>query len=80
MAGLSEKEIDFADLDLSAVEFRGLLYRHFPSLKEGGGFQFFKCIPTSRTLEQLSSTTLSSSMLEWETVEHIFVLFKKIWT
>lgn len=65
MAGLGEKEIEFSDLELSAEEFRDLLYHHFPSLKEGGGFQFFKCVANSRSLEQLSSTTLSSpSMLK----------------
>ena len=32
MAGLGEKEIEFTDLELSATEFRDLLYHHFPSL------------------------------------------------
>ena len=65
MAGLGEKEVDFTDLELSAVEFRDLLYHHFPNLQQGGGFQFFKCKANSRLLEQLSSTTLSSpSMLK----------------
>lgn len=63
-AGLGEKDIEFEDLDLNTNEFRDVLYDHFPSLK-GGGFQFFKCAPNSRLLEQLSSTTLSSpSMLK----------------
>ena len=60
MAGLGEKEIEFFDLELSAAEFRDLLYRHFPTLQEGGGYQFFKCVANSRYLEQLSTTTLSS--------------------
>ena len=65
MAGLGEKEIEFSNLTLSATDFRDLLYQHFPTLQEGGGFQFFKCKPNSRSLEQLSSTTLSSpSMLK----------------
>ena len=59
-AGLGEKEIEFDDLELNAEEFRDLLYSQFPSLKEGGGFQFFKCAANSRSLELLSSTTLSS--------------------
>ena len=62
-AGLGEKEIEFDDLDVGAEDFRDLLYHHFPSLKEGGGFQFFKCVPNSRSLEQLSPTTLSSPSL-----------------
>ena len=60
-----EKEVEFEDLDMNADEVRDVLYDHFPSLKEGGGFQFFKCAPNSRLLQQLSSTTLSSpSMLK----------------
>lgn len=62
-AGLGEKEVEFDDLDLDADEFRDVLYGHFPGLKDGGGFQFFKCMPNSRTLEQLSSTTLSSPQM-----------------
>ena len=60
MAGLGEKEIAFTDMELTAVEFRDLLYFHYPSLQDGGGFQFFKCMPNSRTLVSLSKTTLSS--------------------
>ena len=37
-----------------------MLYEAYPKLKDGGGFQFFKCAPNSRCLELLSSTTLSS--------------------
>ena len=62
-AGLGEKEIEFTELDIGAEEFRDLLYHHFPSLREGGGFQFYKCAPNSRSLEQLSPTTLSSPAL-----------------
>jgi len=65
MAGLGEKEIEFSSLTLSATDFRDLLYQYFPTLQGGGGFQFVKCKPNSRSLEQLSSTTLSSpSMLK----------------
>lgn len=59
-AGLGEKEIEFEDLDISADEFRDLLYEQFPRLREGGGFKFYKCTPNSRFLEPLSTTTLSS--------------------
>ena len=59
-AGLGEKEIEFDDLNIDAEEFRDLLISHYPRLSEGGGFQFHKCSPNSRKLEQLSSTTLSS--------------------
>ena len=64
-AGLGEKEVEFYNMQLDADEFRDLLYEAYPKLKHGGGFQFFKCAPNSRRLEQLSSTTLSSpSMLK----------------
>ena len=51
-------------MDLNADEFRDVLYDHFPSLIEGGGFQFFKCTPNPCFMEQLSSTTLESPMLK----------------
>ena len=61
-AGLGEKEIKFYDLNIEAEEFRDLLYKEFPSLKKGGGFQFLKCLPNSRNLQLLSSSTLSSPL------------------
>lgn len=60
MAGLGEKEIEFTDLELTAAEFRDLICYHYPNLQEGGGFQFFKCVANTRSLEPLSKTTLSS--------------------
>lgn len=62
-AGLGEKEIQFDDLNIDADEFRDLIYKHYPKLKEGSGFQFFKCVPNSRTMEPLSSTSLSSPVM-----------------
>lgn len=59
-AGLGEREIVFEDVDIGGDEFRETIYDNYPSLKDGGGFQFFKCIPNSRAMEKLSSTTLSS--------------------
>ena len=59
-AGLGEKEIEFNNMELNADGFRELLYQFYPSLKNGGGFQFFKCAPNTRNLQLLSSTTLSS--------------------
>ena len=62
MAGLGKKEIKFCDLNIEAEEFRELLYKEFPSLKKGGGFQFLKCLPNSRNLQLFSSSTLSSPL------------------
>ena len=59
-AGLGEKEIMFSDVDISAEEFKDIFYEHYPSLKDGGGFLFFKCTTNTRVLEKLSLTTLSS--------------------
>ena len=59
-AGLGEKENQFYNFEIDFEEFRDLLYVHFPSLKDGGGFHFFKCAPNSCRLESLSSTTLCS--------------------
>ena len=59
-AGLGEKPIEFDDVDISADEFREIIYKHYPNLIEGGGFQFFKCVHNTRSLEQLSDVTLSS--------------------
>ena len=60
MAGLGEKEIEVFDLNMDAGEFRELLYWHYPSLKSGGGYKFYKCTANTRTLECLSPATLSS--------------------
>ena len=63
-AGLGEKEIVFDDIEISAEDFRDIMYDKYPSLREGGGYNFFKCMPNSRSLEKLSVITLSSpSML-----------------
>ena len=64
-AGLGEKEICFNDLEIGAEEFRQVMHEHYPSLQNSGDFEFFKCVPNSRTLEKLSSSCLSSpSMLK----------------
>ena len=56
--GLAEKEIELHGMHLDGNEFCDLLYEAYPKLKNGGGFQFFKCAPNSCCLELLSSTTL----------------------
>ena len=62
-ADLGEKEVLFERLEMDSTEFREVLYEMFPKLREGGGFQFFKCGANSRLLEPLSVTTLSSPKL-----------------
>ena len=50
-AGLGEKEVEFETLDMNGEEFRDLLYREFPKLREAGGFQLCKCLPNTRNLD-----------------------------
>ena len=53
-AGLWEKEIEFESLDISQSEFRKKLFKSFPRLRDGGGFQLLKGLPNSRSMEVLS--------------------------
>ena len=59
-AGLGEKDIEFTDLDASADEFRAKIMEAYPKLRDAGGYQFLKCTANSRTLECLSTLTMSS--------------------
>ena len=61
-AGLGEKEVEFHNLEIGAEAFRDLMYDKFPPLRSGGGFEFLKCTPNTRTLEVLSPVTLSSPL------------------
>ena len=62
-AGLGEKEVEFDQLDISADEFKQILFDAFPKLQDAGGYQICKCIPNSRKLEPLSSQVLASPLL-----------------
>ena len=62
-AGLGEKEILFASIDMSASDFKGLLMESFPKLKDGGGYQLLKGIPNTRDLEVLSVAVHTSPSL-----------------
>ena len=59
-AGLGEKEVAFDSVDVGPEEFREVLYQAFPQLRRGGGYQLFKCVANSRTLEPLSQIVYSS--------------------
>ena len=62
-AGLGEKEVEFDQLDISADEFKEILFEAFPQLRDAGGYQICKCLPNSRKLEPLSSRVLVSPLL-----------------
>jgi len=53
-AGLGEKEVALDSVDAGPEEFCEVLYQAFPQLRRGGGYQLFKCVANSRTLEPLS--------------------------
>ena len=58
-AGLGEKLV-IENVECSSEECREALYQEFPKLRDGGGFQFFKCRQNSRVLEPLSAMCLTS--------------------
>lgn len=62
-AGLGEKEVEFDKLDISADEFKEVLFEAFPKLRDAGGYQICKCVPNSRKLEPLSTRVLASPLL-----------------
>ena len=67
-AGLGEKCIEFASLDVDGEQFRDILYSSFPKLPKGGGFQLCRCVPNSRQLEPLTAVVHSSPSLLKERV------------
>ncbi len=59
-AGLSEKHIEFEDLDVDAYLYRERILEEYPKLRDAGGFMFFKCGTNSRSLVPLSHVVLST--------------------
>ena len=59
-AGLREKEVALDSVDAGPEEFCEGLYQAFPQLRRGGGYQLFKCVANSQTLEPLSRMAYSS--------------------
>ena len=60
VAGLGGKELEFDNLEASEEEFQETIFEGFPQLRDGGGYQFLRCIPNSRILEPLSGFVMSS--------------------
>ena len=50
-------------MDMSADEFKEIVFEAFPKLRDTGGYQICKCVPNSRKLDQLSSRVLASPLL-----------------
>lgn len=59
-AGLGKKRVSIPDIDASGEEFRLLLFKAFPKLKDAGGYMFGKCKANSKHIELLSSLCLTS--------------------
>ena len=54
-AGLGIKEVSFP-IDATHAEFKEIIYKAFPRLQEGGGFEFLKCLPNSKSLEVIPTS------------------------
>ncbi len=50
-AGLGEKKVFVQDVDCTTEEFHDILFTCFPQLKNSGGFELLRCLPSSRDLE-----------------------------
>ena len=55
-------------MDMDSNQFRELIFEAYPRLRNGGGFQFFKCAPNSRNMELLSQVVMTSPQLLKERV------------
>ena len=55
--GLGEKKLTISNIDFRSSDFHAELIEAFPKLKDGGGFEFLKCLPNKRDLELVSATT-----------------------
>ena len=63
LAGLGEKKIQIPDVDCSTDEFHEVLVNSFPKLKNCGGFELLRCIPSTRDLELIPSPSCYSPRL-----------------
>lgn len=59
-SGLGEMELEFPSLEMTTEEFKEFLFSAYPLLREGGGYQFMKCIPNTRKLEPLPTIVHTS--------------------
>ena len=57
LAGLWEKEIEFESLDIPLSEFCEKLFKSFPRLRDGGGFQLLKGLPSMEVLSMAVHTS-----------------------
>ena len=64
-ADLGEKKIRVEDVTCSKEEFVACIVKHFPKLKECGGFEVLRCLPNSKSLEVVpSNVAFSPSLLK----------------
>lgn len=62
-AGLGEKKIVIPDVDCTTEEFHEVLISSFPQLRNAGGFELMRCLPSSRDLEIIPSPICHSPRL-----------------
>ena len=73
LAGL---KIQISDVDCTTDEFHSILTNSFPKLKNCGGFELLRCIPSTRDLELIQPPVCLSSVTESAQLVFIFVQFK----
>ena len=62
-AGLGEKKVQVPDVDCTTEQFYDVLMEAFPKLKDSGGFELMRCIPSTRDLELIKSPACLSPRL-----------------
>jgi hypothetical protein len=63
LAGLGERKVQVPDIDCNTEEFREILMTEFPKLRNCGGFELLRCLPSSRDLEVIPSPVCHSPRL-----------------
>ncbi len=63
LVGLGEKKVQIPDVDCSTEEFHAVILQSFPKLKDCGGFELLRCVPSTRDLEIIQSPMCHSPRL-----------------
>ena len=63
LAGLGEKKVQVPDVDCTTEIFHETLMTVFPKLRNCGGFELLRCIPSTRILEVIPSPICHSARL-----------------
>lgn len=55
-AGLGAKDVYISDVSCSREDFFEAIISHYPKLESCGGFELLRCLPNSKTLEEISES------------------------